>query len=171
MSARFVINPLDFVRNAGMRHDKIPLFELVRLNDLLFDKEGELAYEISGRFDKNGKPNLCLEIKGKIYLCCQRCLEKLAHIIDLQTFFLLVENEIELNRADENDTMDAILATPDLDVLDLIEEEIILSLPISPRHSGGECKMHPLKSNEDISMDKSQSTHPFSVLADFKKIN
>ncbi len=171
MSVRFVINPLDFVRNAGMHHDKISLFELVRLNDLLFDKEGELAYKISGHFDKNNKPNLCLEIKGKIHLCCQRCLDKLAHIVDLQTFFLVVKNEVELDQADEDDTIDAILATPDLDVLGLIEEEIILSLSISPRHPNGECKMHQLKPNEDILIDRSQSTHPFAALADFKKIN
>ena len=173
MSVRFVIDPLDFVRNAGMHHDKIPLSGLVRLHDLLFDKEGELTYKISGRFDKNNKPSLHLEIKGKIHLCCQRCLDKLTHIVDLQTFFLLVENEAEaeLDQIDEDDTIDAILATPDLDVLDLIEEEIILSLSISPRHPNGECKMHQLGSDEDILIDKSQSTHPFAALADFKKKN
>ena len=171
MSVRFVIDPLDFVRNAGMHHDKIPLSGLVRLHDLLFDKEGELTYKISGRFDKNNKPSLHLEIKGKIHLCCQRCLDKLIHIVDLQTFFLLVKDEAELERADEDDTIDAILATPELDLLDLIEEEIILSLSISPRHANDECKLHPLKSNEDILIDKSQSTHPFAALADFKKIN
>lgn len=171
MSVRFVIDPLDFVRNAGMHHDKIPLSGLVRLHDLLSDKEGELTYKISGHFDKNNKPGLYLEIKGKIHLRCQRCLDKLIHIVDLQAFFLLVKNEAELDQADEDDTTDAILATPDLDVLDLIEEEVILSLAISPRHANGECKLHQLKSNEDILTDKSQSTHPFAALADFKKIN
>jgi uncharacterized protein len=91
--------------------------------------------------------------------------------VNLQTFFLLVENEAELDQADEDDTIDAILATPDLDVLDLIEEEIILSLSISPRHANDECKLHQLKSNEDILIAKSQSTHPFAALADFKKTN
>lgn len=171
MSVRFVIDPLDFVRNAGMHHDKIPLSGLVRLHDFLFDIEGELTYKISGHFDKNNKPGLHLEIKGKIHLCCQRCLDKLIHIVDLQTSFQLVENEAELDQANEDDTIDAILATPELNVLDLIEEEIILNLSISPRHPNGECKLHQLKSNEDILIDKSQSTHPFAALADFKKTN
>lgn len=172
MSVRFVIDSSDFARSAGMHHDKIPLSELMRLHDLLFDKEGELAYEISGYLDKNNKPGLHLEIKGRIHLCCQRCLDKLTHIVDLQTFFLLAKNEAELDQINEDDTIDAILATPDLDVLDLIEEEIILSLSISSRHPDGECKLHRPESNEDILSDQlQQSTHPFATLATFKKKN
>lgn len=169
MSVRFVIDSLDFVRNAGIHRDKIPLSGLVRLHDLLFDKEGELTYKISGHFDKNNKPSLHLEIKGKINLRCQRCLNKLTHIVDLQTFFLLAKNEAELDRIDEDDTIDAILATPDLDVLNLIEEEIILSLSISSRHPDDECRLHRPESNEDILSDQSQSIHPFATLAKFKK--
>ena len=169
MSVRFAIDSLDFVRNAGIHRDKIPLLELSRLHDLLFDKAGELTYKISGYFHKNNKPSLHLEIKGKIHLRCQRCLNKLTHIVDLQTFFLLVKNEAELDQIDEDDTIDAILATPTLDVLNLIEEEIILSLSISSRHPDDECKLHRPESNEDILSGQSQSTHPFVALAKFKK--
>ncbi|TXI18262.1 MAG: DUF177 domain-containing protein [Nitrosomonas sp.] len=170
MSVRFVIDSLDFVRNAGVRRDKIPVFELTRLHDLLYDHAGEVTYQISGYLDDNSKPILCLEIAGMIHLCCQRCLDKLVQNIDLQTFLLLVENEAELDQNNEDDTMDAILAVPDLDVWGLIEEEIILSLSISSRHPDGMCKMHKLISNEKDSIEASHLSHPFEVLATFKKI-
>ncbi|MCE7914695.1 MAG: DUF177 domain-containing protein [Nitrosomonas sp. PRO4] len=170
MSVRFVIDSLDFVRNAGIRRDKIPLLELTRLHDLLYDHAGEVTYQICGYFDDNNKPILCLEITGTINLCCQRCLDKLVQNIDLQTFLLLTENEAELDRNNEDDTMDAILAVPDLDVWSLIEEEIILSLSISSRHPDGMCKMHKLLSNENNSIDVSNLSHPFKALAAFKKI-
>ncbi|WP_256207787.1 DUF177 domain-containing protein [Nitrosomonas sp. Nm166] len=166
-----MIDSIDFVRNAGIHQDKIPVLELARLHDLLFDNEGELRYTISGHFDKNNKPNLHLEIKGKIHLCCQRCLDKLPHIVDLQTILLLVESEAELDQVDEEDTIDAILATPDLDVWSLIEEEIILSLSISSRHPDGACEMYQPESNEDILFDKTQLTNPFAALAAFKNKN
>lgn len=171
MSVRFVIDSLDFVRNAGIHHSKIPVVELVRLHDFLFDNEGELIYQISGKLDENGKPGLHLEIKGEIHLSCQRCLDKLAHTVDLQTFLLLVENEVELDQVDEDDTVDAILATPDMDVMNLIEDEIILSLSISSRHQEGECKMHKLELNEDNLTDKTQLVHPFAALAALKNKN
>lgn len=168
MSVRFVIDSLDFVRNASIHHGRIPVFELARLHDLLFDREGEVTYQIRGYFDKNNKPSLHLEIKGEIHLSCQRCLDKLTHIIDLQNDLLLAQNEAELNQIDEEDIIDAILASPDLDVMDLIEEEIILGLAISSRHPEGECTAHQ-KDSTNSSMDKSQPAHPFAVLASLKK--
>lgn len=171
MSVRFVIPPLDFVRNTGIHCDKIPVFEFARLRDLLFDDDDVLAYQIRGYSDKNNRPNLHLEVKGEIHIKCQRCLDKLTHIVDLQAFFRLVKNEAELNQADNDDTIDAILATSDLDVFDLIEEEIILSLPISSCHPNDECKIHLPESIESNIDDQSHSAHPFATLAKFKKTN
>ncbi|PSJ16576.1 YceD family protein [Nitrosomonas supralitoralis] len=171
MSVRLVIDSLDFVQNAGIRHGKIPMVELVRLHDLLFDQEGELTYRISGQFDKNTKPGLQLEAKGRIHLKCQRCLGELNYTIDLKTFLLLAKNETELHLADEDDTIDAILAIPDLDVVNLIEDEVILSLPISSRHADGECSTVKLKLAEDNLIGNKKSAHPFAVLATLKKTN
>lgn len=171
MSVRLMIDPLDFVQNAGIRHGRIPMADLVRLHDLLFDKTGELIYQVSGQLDKNAKPSLQLEVKGRIHLNCQRCLEKLACEIDLKTFLLLAKNETELQQVDEDDTIDAILATPDLDVVNLIEDEVILSLSISSRHAEGECSPLTLKSIEDNLIDKKKPAHPFAVLAALKKTN
>lgn len=168
MSVRFVIDSLDFVRNAGIQHGRIPLFELARLHDLLFDKEGEVTYQIRGYFDKNNKPSLHLEIKGEIHLSCQRCLDKLIHVIDLQNDLILAQNEVELNQNDVEDDIDAILASSDLDVMNLIEEEIILGLAISSRHPEGECIVHQ-KDLTSSSMDESQSAHPFAILSSLKK--
>ena len=78
----------------------------------------------------------------------QRCLGELVHLLDLQTVILLAENENKLFRLDETETVDGFLAVSDLDVLALIEDEIILSLPISPRHREGECSaQEPINSN------------------------
>ncbi len=171
MSDRLVIDSLDFVRNAGSRHGKIPLAEFTRLHDLLFDQEGELIYQISGQFDKNDKPGLYLEITGKIHLHCQRCLDKLVYPVDLQTFLILAKNQVELDLADEDDTIDAILATSDLDVVNLIEDEVILSLAIAPHHADDECSVFKLQSTGNNLTDATHSAHPFAALAILKKTN
>ena len=62
-------------------------------------------------------------------------------MLDLQTDLLLAQNEKELASFDEDESVEGILAEPDLDVLALIEDEVILSLPISPRHDEGECSI------------------------------
>ena len=170
MSVRFVIDPLDFVRNAGIRHGKIPLIEFLRLQDFLFDSEGDVLYQISGEYDKNGKPGLQLKINGTLHLCCQRCLGRLDQSIDLQTMLLLATSEIELNKLDDDDSVDAIPAVPELDVLDLIEDELILDLPISPRHQDGICEIRESESEKDSeNAGKTAPRNPFAALEALKK--
>jgi DUF177 domain-containing protein len=171
MSVRFVIDSLDFVRNVQTHHGKIPLAGLLRLQDFLFENTGTtgtLSYQISGKHDARGKPNLTIRVEGEIYLCCQRCLGRLRHTLDLRTSLLLAKNESELNQADKDDSIDAILATSDLDVLNLIEDEVILSLSMSSRHLEGECEIHN-KPAEQENRNAANKENPFSALAALKK--
>ncbi len=168
MSVRFVINPLDFVRKAGVHHGNIPLADLARVQDFLYENKGEVVYRINGIIDQENKPCLHVQVEGELHLCCQRCLGSLPHTLDIKTFLLLVETESELIQTDADGTVDAILATVDMDVLNLIEDEIILSLSISSRHNEGECEIHKpesYKSTEISSSDK----NPFAVLKALKK--
>ena len=142
MSEQIVINSLEFSRSAKVLRGKIATANLYRLRDYLRSAEGAIEYELSGAVDPEGESLLHLAIKGKLYLKCQRCLEELEHDVDLVSDLLLIENEKELPEiTEENDKVDCILAETEMDVLALLEDEIILNLPISPRHETGPCSM------------------------------
>lgn len=164
MSAQIVIDTFDFVSNNRTLHGKIILNECVRLKDYLYDNQGELKYKISGFLDKNDKSVLQITINGEISLHCQRCLGELIHLLDVQRDILLAENENELSHLDEIETIDGILAVSNLDVLELIEDEIILSLPISPRHRENECSAQEL-----IDSNTTGEKNSFAALAKLKK--
>ena len=59
---------------------------------------------------------------------------------------LLLAQPSELDALDESvaeweeEEFDSILADAHLDVLNLLEEEILLSLPIAPKHESGACQ-------------------------------
>jgi uncharacterized protein len=163
MSARFVIDALDFVHNAGAHHGKIAPAELERLQDYLTDSHGGLEYAVSGVLGGDN-PVLRVVVKGTINLQCQRCLAGLAHELDLKADILLARNESELSRFDEDDSVDGVLAVPEMDVLALIEDEIILSLPISPRHPAGECSIGKPAGDAAVGRE-----HPFAALVTLKK--
>jgi len=168
MSVRFVIDSLDFVRNERVRRGKIHAAELARLQSYLYDDNGELVYTVKGCYSNNGKPILRLVISGDINLCCQRCLGKLEHTLDLQADLLIARDETELQLYDENDEIDSILASVDMDVVMLIEDEIILSLSISSFHPKDECSLDSLNSGNQTT-DKALLDHPFAALAALKK--
>ncbi len=166
MSLRPVIDALDFARNAGTHHGKIALCSLERLQDYLAGNSGELQYEVTGALNGNGKPILRVSVQGLIKLRCQRCLGELGHVLDLRADLLLAENEKELSAFDEDEKIDGILAEPDLDVLALIEDEIILSLPVSPRHSQSECAIR-----DRLNADTAAKNSSFAALAALRKLH
>lgn len=165
MSDQIVIDTLDFVRNAGSLHGRVHPCDLQRLQDYLTDKAGELAYLIEGLCDNQGRPMLRIAVRGTVNLSCQRCLEKLEHVLELESQLLLARNEDELCRYDEDVTVDAIMTSAALDILTLIEDEIILSLPNSPRHQDIAClttsKLEIYRAVTD--------EHPFAALATLKQ--
>lgn len=163
MSEQVVIDGLDFARNARVLHGKIKAANLVRLQDYLVGKEVELEYSITGGLNANGKPVLHVLIKGILQLRCQRCLGSLDYALDLDSRLLLVEREEQLAAVEDKleEVDDSIVGGPHLDVLAMLEDEIILRLPISPRHPGGECKLLA-----DTKADKSPNA--FAVLQALK---
>ena len=111
MPVRLIIDALDFARNAGAHHGKIALSELDRLQDYLTSGGGELQYAITGAVDINARPLLKIAVQGSINLCCQRCLGEYGYVLDLRAYLLLAQNENELSRLDEDESVECVLAS------------------------------------------------------------
>ncbi|HMJ49885.1 MAG TPA: YceD family protein [Burkholderiales bacterium] len=140
MSEQLVINSLEFSRGAEVLRGKISNATLRRLSDYLHSTDGAIEYELSGEVDSEGRSLLHLAIRGKLYLKCQRCLEQMEHDLNFVSNLLLIEEGMAFPEVtEEEELIDCIPAKTEMDVLALLEEEIILKLPISPRHEAGAC--------------------------------
>ncbi|MGC2457695.1 MAG: DUF177 domain-containing protein [Gallionellaceae bacterium] len=100
-------------------------------------------------------------LEGSCQLRCQRCLAEMNYPVKLVSHLLLVpKNEFD-EFFDEEGEMDCIAADAHLDVQDMIEDEILLSLPFAPKHPAGVCQNAVEKLN-------SAEKNPFSVLSGLK---
>jgi len=172
MFARHFIDSLDFAHNGRELRGIVPLTEMPRLQDMLAIPEachepgrmGEISYVVRGLPDKNGKPMLEVTVDGLCQLRCQRCLNGFAYPLKLVSRLQLAQAD-ELNefsvKENDNDEVDSITVDKRLDVLNMIEEEILLSLPFAPKHPLGECKSVAEGWNQS---DK----HPFAALEGLK---
>jgi uncharacterized protein len=127
-----------FAAGGGVLEGKAPVARLVRLSDQLFADEGVVCWRLSGSLDAEGKPRLALVVSGRLVLRCQRCLEGLDWELALEAALLPVRARQGFPEDDlENDEVDAFEVEGDgeFDVLSLVEDEIILALPIAPRHA------------------------------------
>ena len=163
MYARPFIDSLDFARNGRENSAEVPLTEMPRLLELLANPQGMLSYTISGSVDNQGSPFLNLGANGCCQLCCQRCLESMDYQVKLNTRLLLCKQE-DLDALDEEiEELDSILADVKLDVLNLLEDEVLLSLPIAPKHEPGTCQAAGGRNG------LAGENHPFAVLGKLKR--
>jgi len=163
MYARSFIDSLDFARNGQENSGEVPLVEMSRLLELLANPQGMLSYAIIGGVDNQGSPFLNLSVNGCCQLSCQRCLESMDYQVKLNTHLLLRKQE-ELDALDEEiEEFDSILADIKLDVLNLLEDEVLLSLPIAPKHEPDTCKAAGDKNG------LAGENHPFATLEKLKR--
>ncbi len=138
MDARPFIDSLEFAKSSQQIVGNVQLVDFPRLQDVLENQDGVLSYTIKGGVDSRGHSFIDLSVRGTLQLQCQRCLEVLDFIVVHDARLMLCDQD-DLEKLDEEE-IDSILADPKLDVLNLLEEEVVLSLPISPRHEQGTCQ-------------------------------
>ena len=130
-----VIDCLEFARGGAVLDRSVGLDELPRLADLLGTTAGRLSVRLEGFRDREGKSWLQLAIAGEPVLCCQRCLGGMKFPLAIRSRLQLVAPGEEWPDEDlVDDSADAIAAEKALAVLSLIEDEVLLALPIAPRH-------------------------------------
>lgn len=132
-------DPFAFARADGLHSGQVALAAMPRLQDRLASDAGTVVFVVRGKMDERQRPLLELEITGNPSLRCGRCLAPLDFALQLQSRVLLVEPGAVMQEGDDPESPDWIEAGPDLDLLGLIEDEILLSLPLSVRHDEGKC--------------------------------
>jgi uncharacterized protein len=134
MSQGGVINGLEFARAGATRSGVLHLAQLPRLAEAGC-RSAELRYALRGGASAQGKPVLVVEAAGTLELECQRCLEALRVPIEVSTELELAESQQAIDAAD--DDVDRVLATRSMPVVELVEDEVLLALPMVPMH--GRC--------------------------------
>ena len=107
------------------------LEQLPRLAKMQCSTQG-LEYHLRGGRASNGKRCLRFSVRGSMQVLCQRCLDPLPVPIAIDAELQLAENLREILETD--DEIDRVLASRHMDVEQLVEDEVILALPMVPRH-------------------------------------
>jgi uncharacterized protein len=114
---------------------------------------------------------LDLALKGCLHLVCQRCLQDCAVNLDEKRRFVLVASEAEADDYPlEDEEQEPLVASQHFNLLETIEDEVLLSLPLIPMHPEGFCEPHATVfglEDEDEGSDKREN--PFNILKNMKK--
>lgn len=79
-------------------------------------------------------PSLSVEAETEVTLECQRCLQPMRWPLQAHRRIFFVEGEDAAAALDANHDDDVLALVPALDLQALVEDELLLALPIVPRH-------------------------------------
>ncbi len=170
-----------FCRDAGELQGNLPLAALTRLAESLYEPPGDARVNWQALGEERpvvgGEPErrLRLRAQGTVVLQCQRCLQSVPHVLTVDTRLRFVPGEDEAERLDEISEEDVLALLPRLDLQPLLEDELLLALPLVPRHEA-ECPQPlPLAGDAGDATDTSPATvgdgrpNPFAALAALRK--
>jgi uncharacterized protein len=133
----FLIDPERITDKPDVRTGTFSPGELERLEDSVANGEGELRYRITAVLDAHRRKRLSCIIEGFVFLTCQASLEAFRHEVSVDDRLVLVDDESQLPPVEEeNDEEDHLVADEPLDIRDLVEDAVLLSLPMFPRKPG-----------------------------------
>ena len=164
MSA-FVIDAFDFSRTKANRDGVTPVAEMTRLAKECADASGSITWTVQGGVSKHGFPQMRLTVDGTVQLVCQRCMQPFAHHMASSTLLMLGKDDEQADEIEEiidDETVDVIVGTRDMDLMYLVEDEALLALPHTPKHDV--CPSTAL-----LDSLQSEKKSPFEGLKDLKK--
>ncbi|MBX3609111.1 MAG: DUF177 domain-containing protein [Hydrogenophaga sp.] len=180
-----VFNPrrLDAVRFAqegAVLEGALPLADLRRLcEDLVEGADRTVAVRWSAEGEwraggAGGAPQgwMHLQVEATVPLTCQRCLGAVQSPIPIDRWFRFVADEAAADAQDDDCDEDLLAIEPRPDLLAVVEDELIMGLPLVPMHDT--CPDHP----EALSPPRAEGTeeptemggrpNPFAALARLK---
>ncbi len=171
-----------FCRQAALLQGDWPQAGFTRLQDSLHPLPGDrlpppVHWQAQGeqRPVTGGEPELWLHLRAEteVVLQCQRCLQPSTEALALDRRLRFVRGEDEAARLDEDSEDDVLALQPRTDLHELLEDELILALPLVPMHA--HCPQplvvepEPLAAAAATSGPGQERPHPFAALGALRR--
>jgi uncharacterized protein len=178
MKSRTPSNHVDVAAWAETGHTRVgetPLHELARLarSVRVAPKEPVITWRLTGEWrataDGVRRPALALEADVVLPLACQRCLSEVDVPIHVDRHLIFAPDETQAAALDADADDDVLALVPQIDLQKLVEDELILALPMIPRHVS--CPEAPVSQvqSDGFAAAAEDRRRPFDILAHLKK--
>lgn len=116
---------------------------------------------------RGDRPQVWLHVsaQARIQLECQRCLQPVDAQLQARRSFQFAPDEATAAEIDAESEDDVLVLTRALDLRELVEDELILALPLVPRHE--HCPQ-PLVAPASVDEPLEERPNPFAALAALK---
>lgn len=133
-----MIDPLRMIELGEAISGEVDARTLELAEDLLAEGEDpvNIGWHLAGIRNAEGRPVLALTLHAALPRTCQRCLQTFTWPLKQQTQVLVARDDDELQALDEATDDEVILGSRKIGAHELVEDELVLSLPFIPVHPG-----------------------------------
>lgn len=111
---------------------------------------------------------LHLDATAKLPLVCQRCLAPVDVPLSVQRSFRFVPDEATAAAEDDEAEEDLLALSRSFDLLELVEDELLMELPVAPMHDVCPEPVKMSAADADFEAAGGQRENPFAVLGRLK---
>ncbi|HEY5559391.1 MAG TPA: YceD family protein [Steroidobacteraceae bacterium] len=135
------LDVLDLAATGGVVERQFPIAGLERLRDRLADPGGSVQMRLELQMI-DGTPSAVLQIRAGVVQECQRCLRPLRRVLESESRLAFVARDDSPVPADH----EPVIGDPRrVDLATLIEDELLLAVPLIAKHAPGEeCRLPAL---------------------------
>jgi len=162
--------PLDvwkMVAGRRIMDGRLPLSAFPRLAGLLFDTQGEVRFSVGFDRDALGTAYVELEIDTRLPLQCQRSLQRFGFAVEVRQRMGLIRTEADEAGLPPGYEPLLVPGNGELCPADVIEDELILAIPVVPVDPGSAPVEPPLPA--PVTSTDAARAHPFAALAALKR--
>ncbi len=123
--------------------------------------QGELRGEVVG----SEQVWLHLTVDTSLPLTCQRCLGQVDIAVAVKQSFRFVDSEQAAQAQDDASEEDVLVLSQDLNLVELIEDEVLMALPLIARHETCPVEVKLAVADLGFETEATEKRHPFAVLA------
>lgn len=131
--------------------------------DWLADGEVRTTHGIGGQIW------LRLTVRATFPMTCQRCLMPVDVPLEVEREFRFVADEATAEALDDESEEDLLALSREFHLRELIEDELLMALPVVPRHDECPEPVSLASSDEDFEEASAQKPNPFAALAGLRK--
>ncbi|QTD43869.1 YceD family protein [Ottowia testudinis] len=110
-------------------------------------------------------PSIHLQIEAALPLTCQRCMGEVITEVEVDRHFLFVPDEATAAALDDMSDDDVLAIAPDFNLAALIEDELLMALPLVPRHDACPVAVRLETQSDDFDGAQAAKRQPFAALA------
>jgi uncharacterized protein len=163
------VDPIRLADSTAELKGSLPIKSMSRLVDSLMAPDGDAAVNLQFGVDRQGFRHIKGQVQATLTLQCQRCLQPFPYEIVSDFQYGLVDSEKESSLL-PGYYDPVVVQEGTLHIPDMVEEELIVNLPIVSMHDPNDCevKLPLFVAGDEATQSATEKASPFKVIESLK---